>query len=73
MAQISFLKTPDFFIERNVMKTPMQMMHHHNAFELYFVIHGEREYFIGDKFYKLFDGDAVLIPPTPAAMLLLPI
>ena len=64
MAQVTFLETPDFFVEQDVMKTPMPLMHHHNSFELYYIIRGEREYFIGDEFYQLCDGDMVLIPRT---------
>ncbi len=37
-------------------------MHYHHTYELYYLLNGEREYFIGDKFYRVFDGDLVLIP-----------
>lgn len=40
----------------------MHYMHYHHAVELYFCCHGEREYFIGDKFYTVGEGDIVLIP-----------
>jgi AraC-like DNA-binding protein len=40
----------------------MHNMHHHNAFELYYIIKGEREYFIEDDFFKLSEGDLVIIP-----------
>ena len=53
---------PDFYIEKAVGKTTMPHMHDHPAFELYYLCRGEREYFIGDQFYKIGDGDIVLIP-----------
>lgn len=64
MPQISFEQATDFHIEKETMKVPMAMMHYHNAFELYYLVRGDREYFIGDEFYKLSEGDIVLIPPT---------
>jgi len=54
---------PDFHIERAVGKATMPHMHDHDAFELYYLCRGEREYFIGDQFYKIGEGDIVLIPP----------
>ena len=64
MPQIYLEKTPDFFIEKAVYKTPMPMMHYHDAYELYYLIKGEREYFIGDAFCRVQEGDIVLIPPS---------
>lgn len=64
MPQISFEQAADFHIEKETMKVPMAMMNYHNAFELYYLVRGDREYFIGDEFYKLSEGDIVLIPPT---------
>ena len=40
----------------------MAVTHYHNAYELYCLFHGEREYFIGDSFYKIKERDVVLIP-----------
>ena len=54
---------PDFYIEKAVGKTTMPCMHDHHAFELYYLCRGEREYFIGDSFYKIGEGNLVLIPP----------
>lgn len=64
MPQISFEQAADFHVEKETMKEPMAVMHYHNAFELYYLVKGDREYFIGDEFYKLTEGDIVLIPPT---------
>lgn len=62
MAQIQFIEVEDFLIEKDIFKAPMRNMHHHNAFELYYIIKGEREYFIEDEFFKLNTGDLVIIP-----------
>ena len=62
MPQIKYIEVDSFFIEKDILRTPMHNMHHHNAFELYYIIRGEREYFIEDDFFKLGDGDLVIIP-----------
>ena len=62
MAQIKFVEVDDFFVEKDIFKSPMRNMHHHNAFELYYIIKGEREYFIEDEFFKLGTGELVVIP-----------
>ena len=54
----------DFYIKKDTYKAPMASMHYHIAFELYYVINGEREYFIEDRFLKVGDGDFLLIPPN---------
>ncbi len=40
----------------------MGFAHYHGGYELYYLIRGEREYFIEDKFYKVKEGDIVFIP-----------
>lgn len=62
MPQVKYDPIPDFYIERAVGKATMPLMHDHHAFELYYLCRGEREYFIGDQFYKIGEGDLVLIP-----------
>lgn len=51
-----------FFIEREVLKTTLHTMHSHSSYELYYLVKGEREYFIEDRFFKITAGDLVLIP-----------
>ena len=51
-----------FYIEREVLKIPLHAMHSHSSYELYYLVKGEREYFIGDRFFKITAGDLVLIP-----------
>ena len=62
MQKISYLKTDSFHIERNTLKKPQANMHYHHAYELYYIIEGEREYFIGDAFFKVNKGDLVWVP-----------
>ena len=57
MARIECVESADFFIEKDALKIPMHAMHHHASFELYFLAKGEREYFIGDEFFQLTEGD----------------
>ena len=40
----------------------MTTMHYHHGYELYYVLEGEREYFIGDNFFSVEDGDLVWVP-----------
>ena len=62
MPQMTYDTIPDFYMEKAVGKATMPHMHDHEAFELYYLCRGEREYFIGDQFYKIGEGDIVLIP-----------
>ncbi len=63
MPQIPFEKMPGIHIERETRSFTMSAMHYHNTYELYYLVRGEREYFIGDEFYRVMDGDIVFIPP----------
>ena len=62
MAHILLINTPDFRLEKKVSKWPMQNMHCHNSAELYYILKGEREYFVGDQFFKMSEGDLILVP-----------
>ena len=42
--------------------TVMHSQHHHNEFEIYYMISGKCSYFIEDKTYEVLTGDVVLIP-----------
>ena len=64
MPQIELVESADFFIEKKEHHGTMHAMHHHRSYELYFLVKGEREYFIDDRFFKLGEGDMVLIPRT---------
>lgn len=52
------------YVHQRSGKSSMLEMHDHAFFEIYFLQKGEREYFIGDRFYKVGEGDTVLIPPN---------
>ena len=43
-------RNEDFYIKKDIYKVPMAAMHYHVTFELYYLVHGEREYFIEDRF-----------------------
>jgi AraC-like DNA-binding protein/mannose-6-phosphate isomerase-like protein (cupin superfamily) len=62
MPQTVYFPTKPFHIERAVSKRPMSFMHHHDSYEIYYTISGEREYFIENSFFKASVGDFVLIP-----------
>ena len=62
MPQTVFMPTQDFYIERAVAKQQMSYMHHHESYEIYYTISGEREYFIENNFFFATAGDFVLIP-----------
>ncbi len=62
MAQISLIPSQHFFIEKQTNKFTMPAMHYHNAFEIYYLLKGEREYFVQNQFFKVREGDVVLIP-----------
>lgn len=53
----------DFFIEylREKESTSMSKEHFHRAYEIYYQVSGERNYFIEDKVYGVKKGDLVLI------------
>lgn len=62
MSQINFVETPKLLVEKRISKKHMPYMHHHNTYEIFYIIKGEREYFIEDKFFSLETGDLVIIP-----------
>ena len=57
-----YTATEEFHIEKATLKTPQGIMHYHHAFELYFILNGEREYFIEDRFLHVKAGDLVWVP-----------
>lgn len=59
--QARYVETKDFFIEEYTLKKPMSEMHYHNSYELYYILKGERDYFIGDRFFKAYENDFVLV------------
>ena len=57
------VETLGIYVHQRIGKSSMPEMHDHAYFEIYFLEKGEREYFIGDRFYKVEAGETVLIPP----------
>ena len=62
MPQTLYFPTKEFSIEKAIGNRPMSYMHHHNSYELYYMLSGEREYFIESSFFKVMPGDFILIP-----------
>ncbi|MBO5295588.1 MAG: helix-turn-helix transcriptional regulator [Clostridia bacterium] len=62
MSKISYIKTKNFHVEKCQLKKPQANMHYHHAYELYYILDGEREYFIDDTFFKVSKGDLVWVP-----------
>lgn len=62
MVYIENVGSADFYIEREVVKAPIHTMHYHRSYELYYLVKGEREYFIEDRFFLVKEGDLVVIP-----------
>ena len=60
--QTAFVLTDDFYIEKYTLKTPQAAMHYHPSNEIYYIIEGEREYFIENRFMKASKGDFVCVP-----------
>jgi len=52
----------NIYIERRLMKKPLQNGHRHNTYEIYYMVKGQREYFIEDRFFMVEEGDFVVIP-----------
>ena len=59
---VEYVTTDDFYIEKFIIKGNMTTMHYHHAYELYYILEGDREYFIGDSFYSVECGDLVWVP-----------
>ena len=59
---IEYVQTEDFYIEKYTIKSPMGDMHYHHAYELYYILEGEREYFVDDSFFSLNKGDLLWVP-----------
>ena len=62
MAQIQNIGSADFYVEKEILKQTFHAMHYHKSFELYYLVKGQREYFIDDRFFQVAAGDLVLIP-----------
>ena len=62
MQEVIYTPTEDFKIEKCPLKTPQMDLHYHHAYQVYYVIDGEREYLIGDTFFNVSKGDLVWVP-----------
>ena len=62
MSRIKHVQTQNFHIEKYTLKKPQPNMHYHHAYELYYILDGEREYFVGDTFFRIQKGDLIWVP-----------
>ena len=62
MPSIEYVSAKDIYIERETVRKPIPNMHRHRTYELYYLVKGQREYFIEDRFFMVNEGDFVLIP-----------
>lgn len=61
---ITVNKTPSYFIDTRSGNRIMPSMHYHSSYELYYLISGNRDYFVEDKYFSVSSGSFVLIPPS---------
>ncbi len=54
----------DFYFSHRIITEPFDMYrtHAHNHYEIYFLIHGKRDYFIGNRIIHVKAGDIVFVP-----------
>lgn len=59
-------RSKGFFIDYIKRITPYQMecKHYHNQYEIYYLISGDRNYFIQDRVYHVKQGDLIIIKPN---------
>ncbi len=62
MSEVVYAPTGDFKIEKCPLRNPKMDIHYHHAYQIYYVVEGEREYLIGDAFFKVSRGDLVWVP-----------
>ena len=54
---------PYFFHYNRDLSVNMSNPHMHENYEIYYLISGQRRYFIEDEIYDIYPGDMILIPP----------
>ncbi len=58
-----FYEKYGIFVEFLTFNGTMPAMHEHPTYEMYFLIHGDRTYFVEDSVFRLQNGEVALIPP----------
>lgn len=53
---------PFFFHYNRAMSHKMQEFHFHENYEIYYLINGQRRYFIDNEIFDIYPGDMILIP-----------
>lgn len=62
MPGVEYVSSKDIYVERKLVKAPLPVGHRHRTYELYYMVKGQREYFIEDRFFMVEEGDFVVIP-----------
>lgn len=64
MGNIDFVSHGEvFYYDKNKYIGEMPNMHYHDHYEIYYLITGKRNHFVGDKFLTISQGDFVVVPP----------
>lgn len=65
MRDTAFCGLGDYFIEYKHYTTPhnMPVQHYHDSYEVYFLMSGMRNHFIGDEYCRIHAGDVMLVKP----------
>lgn len=60
------ITTSDFYYDKAHSTGEMPNMHYHEHYEIYYILTGERNHFVGNRLLKMEQGDLVAVPPqTP--------
>ncbi|MBQ7912464.1 MAG: helix-turn-helix transcriptional regulator [Clostridia bacterium] len=62
MTFLETIRDYGLFMEVVSVQKRMSKAHNHEAYEIYYLIHGDREYFIEDNFFHVSNGDFILVP-----------
>lgn len=65
MKNTAFCPLNDYFIEYRNYTAPhnMAVQHYHDSYEVYFLISGMRNHFIGEEYFYIMPGDVMLVKP----------
>lgn len=64
-SSVDYTITEEVFVQKissDSMTTVMTKMHYHSAWEIYYLVEGDRKYFVEESFFNLSEGDFIWIP-----------
>ena len=62
MSLNKIIKDSGFYIDTVTMDEAMRVAHRHDAYEIYYLIEGSRVFFIDKSFFRVKEGDFILVP-----------